>query len=250
MSFSWARSLTVRSVHSLGMDERQVLDRVVTHYIESGDFNGLYVDKDRTSREELEAVDVLVRDGLVQVVGDEDYVNPHIRPWASKRTTDAQIEDIRGIADSRYGFCLYPTLLAMAGRPELATFDAQPYRRQLAEGNGHLELAYFTVDVVEQYRNDPRYHFWFGDAEVHFGIGDDAYLNPEEAERDKIASLRVGFAYDRTTLRSDKVTRLACAFPRPPIARLLGQAGALGDAVRRADKGSRPSLPSEQRFSP
>lgn len=47
---------------------------------------------------------------------------------------------------------------------------------------------------------------------MHFGIGDEAYLDPEEAERDKIASLRVGFAYDPTTIRSDEVRRYTCAF--------------------------------------
>lgn len=35
-----------------------------------------------------------MQDGLVQVVTDEDYLNMHIRPWASQRSIAAQVADL------------------------------------------------------------------------------------------------------------------------------------------------------------
>ena len=190
---------------------RRVLDRVVGQYITSGDFNGFHVTKSTLSSGELVAVRNLVRDGQLQVVGDADYLNPHIRPWASKRTIEEQLADLDRIANGTT-LCLYPTPAAMASRPEAKLWPDQPYRERLAEGHGTLDLAYFKVDVVEQYRNDPRFHYWSSDAEVHLGIGDEAYLDVDEDERDKISSLRVGFAYDRSTIKTDNVRRFSCAF--------------------------------------
>jgi hypothetical protein len=82
----------------------------------------------------------------------------------------------------------------------------------MAEGAGWLELVFFDLDVIEHYRNDPRYHFTFSDFEVSFGVGDDAFLDEAEPERDKISSMRCGFAYDRDALKSDGVRRYLCSF--------------------------------------
>ena len=177
---------------------------IVDRYIESGDFNGLYVRSGLLRTRQIKHLHRLVTDGLVQVVGDQDYPNFHIRPWASRRSIEEQLLDIASI-ESGGEFCLYPTPKAMLGRSEVESWPDEPYRRRLGEGHAALDLAYFTVDVIEQYRNDPRYHYWFGDVEVHFGIGDEAYLNEEERESDKIPSLRVGFAYDTTTIQSEQV---------------------------------------------
>lgn len=190
---------------------RKILDDVIEHYVTSGDFNGLALRPSTLTQRQLRHVRRLVADGHLQVVSEADFINPHIRPWASKRSVEDQVADVDNLSDTMH-LCLYPTPAAMAGRAELETFLEEPYRHRLASGRGTLDLAYFTVDVIEQYRNDPRYHYWSSDFEVHFGIGDDAYLDEDEPDRDKVASLRVGFAYDETTIRSDKVKRYACAF--------------------------------------
>ena len=190
----------------------EVLERVIDQYLSSGDFNGLRVAQGRFSEVEVVATADLVRGGMLQVVSEADYPNPHIRPWPSRRSLDDQLADLAEVNNGGAAFCLYPTPAAMAGRDELATYDNEPYKRRLAEGTGTLELAYFTVDVIEQYRNDPRYHYSFGDVEIHLGIGDEAYSDPAEADRDKIASMRVGFAYNHDTIRSDEVKRYVCAF--------------------------------------
>jgi hypothetical protein len=191
--------------------EKRLLDEVVGYYLASGDFNGLYVRPGSTSRSRQKATRELVGSEYLQVVTEADYLNPHIRPWASKRTVEDQLADVDQAADG-WGYCLYPTPRAMEGRPEVGRWPNEPYRTRMASGAGSLDLAYFSVDVIEHYRNDPRYHFDSGDFEVHLGIGDDAYLDPDEDDRDKIASMRVGFAYDRETIRAEQVTRLTCTF--------------------------------------
>jgi hypothetical protein len=193
------------------IEGQDVLDMVVSAYIESGDFNGLRVDATTFSQEQLEEARRLVGAGLLQVVSQQDYLNPHIRPWASRRTLEDQVADLGRVGDGGSA-CLYPTPEAMEGRPELLRWPDEPYRQRLAAGAGTLELAYFSVDVIEHYRNDPRYHYQFGDFEVRFGIGDEAYVDERERSADKIHSLRVGFAYDRTTIRANAVTRFTCAF--------------------------------------
>lgn len=190
---------------------RRLLEATITRYLSSGDFNSLFIHsphgEDGTAGAEL------VEEGLLQVVSERDYPNPHIRPWPSRFGMEAQLADLRAaLAGETYGVCLYPTPKAMDGRTELEEWSHQPYRRALAKGRGHLELAFFTLDVIEPYRNDPRYHFSLRDFEVDFGVGDAAYLDETEPNKDKINSIRLGFAYDGQTLSSERVERYLCAF--------------------------------------
>src|SRR5689334_14402924 len=91
-------------------DEPKLLARVVDYYLNrSRDFNGLSFNGDP----DLETVKVaadLVRSGLLQVMTEQDWMNPHIRPWPSRRTTESQVESLT----SGRLFCLYPTDLALA----------------------------------------------------------------------------------------------------------------------------------------
>lgn len=184
-----------------------LLEKVVARYVGTHGINGLDTHGVDFDADSLRTLRRLVRDGLVQVVSDADYPNPAIRPWASRRSRAKQAADL-----GTERVVLYPTPRAMAGRPELGAWPDQPFRTRLLEGQGTLDLAYFTVDVLEHYRNDPRYHFRFGDFEVELGIGDDAYQDDDELDRDKIGSVRVGFAYDTTTVKSSRVRRYACSF--------------------------------------
>jgi len=64
----------------------EIFNRIVERYRNSRDFNGLhFLGETEGTRA---AVIALVRDDLVQVVSEEDYPNPHIRPWPSRRSLD------------------------------------------------------------------------------------------------------------------------------------------------------------------
>jgi hypothetical protein len=86
----------------------------------------------------------------------------------------------------------------------------------MAEGKGTLELAYFRYDVLESYRNDPRFEFRFNDYGVDIWLNDDLYMDESEPDADKTAIDHVGFAYDLSKFdQSDpdsEIRRLVCAF--------------------------------------
>jgi hypothetical protein len=188
---------------------------ITEFYRDSRDFNGLYF-KD-ASAEEREAAIALVREGLVQVVESEvDYPNPHIRPWPSRRSIDEQVKSIQNLDGEKYGVCLYPTPLALKKPGTRRAHRGQPFRQALAKGRGVLELAYFGFEVLEQYRNDPRFVFQFHDFGADVSIGDDAYLDNDEPAHDKTGMEHIGFAYDLSRYDpsdlSSPIIRRVCAF--------------------------------------
>lgn len=185
----------------------EAMSRIITFYLGSGDFNGLPIGDD-------DAVDAhlpqLVSDGLAQVVSERDFPNPHIRPWAPTGRRDPGTELTHVLDGSLLG-CAYPTPTAMASR-DLSEYADRPYLRALAAGAGALDLAFFDLAVLEDYRNDPRYRFDLDDFGVTWGISDATYLNDDEPQRDKILSIRAGFAYRKTDFNGpDPIKRYVCA---------------------------------------
>jgi hypothetical protein len=193
---------------------KQLLEKVLQQYRTSADFNGLYFGSEDAA--DIGVASDLVRSGLVQVVSEQDYVNPHIRPWPSKRTVDEQVHSLLQLPDSQYGLCLYPTPEALAAHPAADTYPEEPYREAMLAGRGALELAFFRFDVLEQYRNDPRFSFRFYDFGCETVISDAAYEDEEEEEHDKIIMGHIGFAYDLSGYdRNDPaspIVRRVCAF--------------------------------------
>lgn len=165
-------------------------------YINSGDFNGLHLSGRETTLERVSAAVELLDAGLVQVVGESDYINIHIRPWPSRRTVEAQRQELKSLSPEMYGVCLYPTTLGMKGVRLPKRFQDAPYLTAMARGRSTLELAYFSTDVLEPYRNDARYSFSIDDFGVQIGIRNDAYFDDSEPEKDKVGLWHLGFAYD------------------------------------------------------
>jgi len=193
---------------------QQLLKRIIDHYLRSRDFNGSYFHEEAEA-DRKEAIE-LVREGLVQVVGEVDYPNPHIRPWPTRRSIDEQVASIETLLTSQYGVCLYPTPKALASRRISKALADRPYRKAMAKGRGTLELAYFRFDVLEGYRNDPRFNFQFYDFGARAVVSSEVYLDADEPESDKIVMDHVGFAYDLSEYNRDDpnspIIRRVCAF--------------------------------------
>jgi hypothetical protein len=193
---------------------QELLQQILGQYRGSRDFNGLYFDG--ASQEGRDAASALVRDGLVEVVAEEDFPNPHIRPWPSRRTVEQQAASIASLDGTGYGVCLYPTPQALADNPAAESYADEPYRQAMADGRGSLELAYFRFDVLEQYRNDPRFSFRFYDFGAQTVISDDSYEDTDEPEHDKILMDHIGFAYDLSNYDpkdpQSPIVRRVCAF--------------------------------------
>ena len=126
--------------------EAALLARVIDFYLnKSREFNGLPFEDDGTNPDSIPAA-ALVKAGLLQVVSDADWMNPHIRPWASRRDAVSQVDSLT----SGQRVCLYPTPRALVDvEPNEPTPD-EPYTTRIAKGGGALELAYFRFDVANQ----------------------------------------------------------------------------------------------------
>jgi len=149
--------------------------------------------------------------GLVEVTSHRSYINPHIKPWAPHETWEQERALEEGLSGSGTA-CLYPSPEAMS-RVDLSHLADRPYQRQMASGRGVLDLVYFDMASLEQYRNDPRYWFELYDFGVEWGISDEAWLSEDEPERDKITSVRAGFAFDGRELESGSPSRrFVCVF--------------------------------------
>ncbi|MDP7739478.1 hypothetical protein [Mycobacterium paragordonae] len=195
------------------MDDLILLENIISFYLDSRDFNGLPIYE--PDKIDVDAASELVRQGLVQVVSDEDYMNPHIRPWPSGRSIEDQVDSLQRIKNNEYMVCLYPTAVAMKDYDFSDRYKDRPYHRRMAEGKGALELAFFRYDVLEPYRNDPRFVFRFNDYGVEIWLNDDLYIDESEPEADKTAIDHVGFAYDLSKFDKDdpdsEIRRLVCA---------------------------------------
>ncbi|MGP9490033.1 hypothetical protein CIK76_13110 [Glutamicibacter sp. BW80] len=174
---------------------RDLLKTVKKRYLKSGDFNGLHIRFDCSSSDKIRAVVELVEFGLVQVVGPADYMNIHIRPWPSRRTPAVQIEELRELSGDDYGVALYPMAKAMNGAKLPKRYENAPFSRAMARGRSTLELAFFSADVLEGYRNDARFRFGMGDFGINFGLSDEAY-DDNQPDRDHVGMMHLGFAYD------------------------------------------------------
>ncbi len=199
----------------MSAEKKSLLDDVIKYYLNSRDFNGLPLSPDAHESDVKEAIE-LTKQGLVQVMTSEDYLNVHIRPWQSKRSIDEQIDSLRTLKDAgEYGLaCLYPTHKAMKSVRLPKRYSDRPFEKELAKGTGVLELAYFTPDVLEFYRNDPRYECRIGDFSVFMSVSDDVYGDEGEPEKDKVSLEHAGFAYDlsdfdKKDINSQIVRRLA-----------------------------------------
>lgn len=191
-----------------------LLSQILNRYRTSRDFNGFYFDAEFTNF--LDEAIRLTKEGLVQVVSDEDYPNPHIRPWPPKRTIQLQIESLKRLNKESCGVCLYPTPQALKKYRVRNKYTDQPYRYEMSQGKGTLELVYFRFDVLEQYRNDPRFEFDYDDFGVSISISTDSYLDKDEPEEDKILIKHLGFSYDLSKYKAEDSTtpilRRVCAF--------------------------------------
>ncbi len=189
--------MSARHRPELSADAAELMRLVRERYIGSGEFNGLHIRAKLVEPTRAPAIGLL-KAGLIEVMTGADYMNIHIRPWPSRRSVEDQIQDIEDLDSADYGVCLYPTAAGMKGVRLPSKLNGRPYARAMARGKGTLELAYFQFDVLEQYRNDSRFRFSFGDSGASMSLSDEAFEDEDVFERDHVGLNHIGFAYDLT----------------------------------------------------
>lgn len=171
-----------------------LLERVINHYLTSREFNGLPVGRSSGTHDNAAR---LLRDGLVQLVTNTDYMNTHIRPWV-RDDVKRQEAELSAVAAGEQQGCLYPTSKAMAAHRPPLTAPPQPFRDRLtlAQG-GTLDCAFFELAAVEGYLNDPAFECTLGDDGFRFA---DAADNADNLAFEELAVLSdAGYAYDHTS---------------------------------------------------
>lgn len=74
--------------------------------------------------------------------------------------------------------------------------DVGIYTKQLRLGGSQVEHRFFKRQVLDRYREDPRYDFSEYGSSGYFGIKDQFYLDENEPEKDKVSIQRFGYGYD------------------------------------------------------
>lgn len=171
------------------MNREEILQATIRQYLGSGDFNG-WGAFHLNSPEETQAVIELIEARLVDLITDEDDVNIHIKR-RPPQSSAVQIERLRRLGATVDG-CLYPTSEAL--RLNGVVHDAAlPYTSALREGAAQLDFRAFRLDVLERYRNDPRYRYDVDD--IHGTV----YREHADAQHDEFHQF--GFCFDREVNR-------------------------------------------------
>ena len=189
------------------MNDNELIDAVVNHYLSSGDFNGMpaydLTHSGAIDLPELKAIlRPLIENDLLAVNFGEVHVNPHIRAFPDPPAQE-QISRLQSFAGEY--FVLYPTPTLLKQRVTSADFEGRPFSLRLALGSPQLAYESFDLAVIDHYRRDPRYRFWSNDVAATLSTGDEAYLSESFPEKHKVLIQHFGFCYDKQHHRAAAV---------------------------------------------
>lgn len=176
--------------------KQDILERALTVYLGSGDYNGLGV-VGLTSESCVESVKELISDGLLDLVRGDGHPNPHIKAF----TAEPISIQLKKIDSDGLAGCLYPTPKILKER-EAGAGEEAPYTRALKEGEPQLCFRAFDLRALEWYRNDPRFDFIVDD--IHGRIIQKAgtRIADRAVVLDGLEFLEFGFAYDNDKHRA------------------------------------------------
>lgn len=75
-----------------------------------------------------------------------------------------------------------------------------------------MQPAFFRTDVLESYREDPRFEYDQDDFGFNFNISDELYTDEDEPDAEKVHLLHGGFAYDLSDIANGHIDRRVCVF--------------------------------------
>jgi hypothetical protein len=175
-----------------------ILERILSHYSESRDYNGIAL---TTLQRETGLGDSEIRSTLAELVRTDkatlafarESVNPHIKRFPDPPTA----RQLELLATEPIGsICAYPSISVLQSSVSPEAFRDEPYTRRLALGEPQLAQVFFELKVLEQYQRDPRYSFEFGDFSGRISIASPFYESGEVRERDKVLLDTFGIGYD------------------------------------------------------
>jgi hypothetical protein len=174
----------------LSKPARAFLREVVSHYLESHDFNGIPFEHlvHRRTGDAINIVADLVQRGLVEV-SSGNWDNPHI-----KRLPLPQVQDQLAALRTGNFVCLYPSIKCMRRAIPRNLHRTKPFTRLLALGHPQLEPMFFELSVLRRYQSDPRYSFEFWGLDGNISLTEEYYRSREVPSADKILIQTFGLA--------------------------------------------------------
>lgn len=184
------------------------LSLAIAYYLrDDGDFNGLPLAHISAATvcswsELQQALTDLVKAGATHVHWGDVDVNPHINRigFAPKA---AQLNHLKALDNAEYYTCLYPSEDVLKATLPADAYADRPYTRELALGAAQLGHRSFELQVLETYRNDPRYYYTCSD------IGGSICISVEHSqggqqvrESDQVLVETFGFSYDKQRNRA------------------------------------------------
>ena len=165
------------------IDEKTIESRIVSHYLASGDYNGLPLtrlssDLGADPMTLLEVVVPLVKAGRVSLPSPYQ-TNPHVKMFKSSIEEQLRWFDER----TSHSVCLYPTSQSVAESIDQSTYDDRPFTKLMVLANPKLVHVPFRLDVLESYQRDPRYESRFSGRSGWIQMLDEYRNHLEESDR-------------------------------------------------------------------
>ena len=143
----------------MDLNAKTIEKRVVSFYLESGDYNGMPLSRlaeemGVRSSSLFEIVDRLVRIGRLSIASPRQ-TNPFVKAF------DAPLdEQLDGLEEREPWFvCLYPTLSSVQEAIDPGAYDGRPFTKMLVLARPKLVAFPFSLEVLDIYEGDPRYTF-------------------------------------------------------------------------------------------
>lgn len=165
------------------------MEAIITHYLESHDFNGISMHELQRfgNKDELkEIIEDLVKKEKITIVVD---INPKI-----KRFPDLPINKQLDILNENKGIiCLYPSQKVLEGIIDEDKYRDKPFKRELLLGKAQLEPIFFELSVLDKYFNDPRYLVLNSDYNGSISIKDEFYESVPGKDRINLETFGLGY---------------------------------------------------------
>lgn len=168
------------------MNKSELLQKIVEYYLKSGSYNGvpLYTIGNDTNTENL--LCQLVDDGEIEILSENEAINPHIKAFDIVIDKECQKKYIR---DSSAFSVAYPSEQALRATDIDSTM---PYTGMLRKGMKQFEIIFFDIEILERYANNPKFLI------MDYGYRGSIYPEDQYLEDDGIDSEYVknyGMAY-------------------------------------------------------
>ena len=176
----------------------RLLECVIDHYLKSRDFNGipfsrLIIELEATSDHVALLLQELVSDNSIEILYGDHHPNPHMKAFSGS----AIEEQIKKLSNSQLlnQACIYPTQETLAAVPDLhRNYTGRPYSLELALGAGQLDFRSFDLEILETYRNNPR--FYYQNDDIRGQIWAQNEHSEEMRDSDTVYLQTFGFSYN------------------------------------------------------